>query len=499
MDSFPIFLTLTGVRVLVVGGGAAAAAKARLALKAGARVSVFAPALSADWQDLRGHPALDHRQGFPGQGGEEEWRDVRLVYAAGESLEEDRAVHAAASARGVLVNVVDRPELCDFLTPAIVDRSPIVVAIGTGGRAPVLARRVRAAIDRLLPARLGALARLAEGFRGTVAQALPDGDRRRRFWDRFFDGAPALAALEGDEPRARTAALRLLNDGEALDNGAPAAGVVHLVGAGPGDPDLLTLKAQRLLQEADALVYDDLVGEGILDMARRDAARIYVGKRKGRASLTQEQIGRLMCDLAAAGRVVVRLKGGDPAVFARLSEEIDALAAAGVAWTVVPGITAASAAAAAIGISLTDRDGAPSVTLLSGHRRAPAAGESEAAVDWRAAARTGGTLAVYMGLSRATAAAEGLIEGGLSAETPVAVVHDASRQGQRVSRGTLGELPRLVAQGALAAPDAPGLVLVGKVVAKAGRLPAIAPVFSTPRAFAGDPSFASQALPSQAG
>ncbi|WP_413204121.1 siroheme synthase CysG [Rhodospirillum sp. A1_3_36] len=486
MDSFPIFLPLTESRVVVVGATSAALAKARLALKAGARVTILAP--DGEGVTWEADPSLNQPI-LPGHA----YRPVdlegaRLAYVATGSTELDVAVAAEARRRGVLVNVVDRPELCDFLTPAIVDRGAVVVAIGTGGASPVLARRVRAAIDRLLPSRLGALATLAEGFREAVARALPDGGTRRRFWERFMDGEPARAVLAGDTPRARSLALRLLNGTRGLAEEANDPGVVHLVGAGPGDPELLTLKAQRLLQEADVIIHDDLVGEGVLDLARRDANRISVGKRAGRPSMDQDAICALMVREAKGGRVVVRLKGGDPAIFGRLSEEIAALDAAGTPWAIVPGITAASAAAATMGIPLTDRDHAQSVTLATAHLRGDRSGD-QGRHDWSALARTGGTLALYMALGRAREAASGLISGGLSPETPVAVAMDVGGANQRVAQGSLIDLPSLVADLRDRDPKAPGLLLVGEVARAAGRIPAHRP------ARAAQPSWTDMSFP----
>ncbi|MCF8480888.1 MAG: siroheme synthase CysG [Rhodospirillum sp.] len=472
MDSFPIFLPLTGSRVVVVGATPAALAKARLALKAGAQVTILAPeGEDVTWEADRApnQPILPGHAYRP-----VDLEGARLAYAATGSAEMDAMVASEARRRGVLINVVDRPELCDFLTPAIVDRGAVVVAIGTGGASPVLARRVRAAIDRLLPSRLGGLATLAEGFREAVARALPDGDTRRRFWERFMDGEPARAVLAGDTPRARSLALRLLNGTREMDEDAEDPGVVHLVGAGPGDPELLTIKAQRLLQDADVIIHDDLVGEGVLDLARRDARRISVGKRAGRHSMDQGAIGTLLVREAKGGRVVVRLKGGDPAVFGRLSEEIATLDAARTPWTIVPGITAASAAAATMGIPLTDRDHAQSVTFATAHPRGDRA-VNTGRDDWAALARAGGTLALYMGLGRAREAAQGLISGGLSPETPVAVAMDVGGANQRIAKGALMDLPSLVADLRDRDPKAPGLLLVGEVARAAGRIPAHRP------------------------
>jgi len=341
MRHFPLFLDVRGRPVLVVGGGDAAARKAAVLAGAGARVRVIAvePATEMAMLARDGRVSLLRREfrktDAPGNA---------LIVAATGCASPDAAVSQAARAAGVPVNVVDRPELCTFLWPAIVDRDPVTVAIGSAGTSPVLARSVRARIEAMLPARLGRLALFAEDFRAAVKATRATGAGRRRFWERFFAGPTAGAVLAGDEQAAREQMLALIN---RRDDTAAEPGIVYLVGAGPGDPELLTIKAMRLLQEADVIVRDRVVGAAILDYARRDAERIDVGEAPGSHARTQEQINALLLRLAREGGRVVRLKGGDPFVFGRGGEERAHLLRHGVRVELVPGITAATGCAAA--------------------------------------------------------------------------------------------------------------------------------------------------------
>jgi uroporphyrin-III C-methyltransferase/precorrin-2 dehydrogenase/sirohydrochlorin ferrochelatase len=354
------------------------------------------------------------------------------------------------------VNVVDRPDLSSFIMPAIVERDPVVIGISTGGAAPLLARRIRATIEALLPARLGRLVRFAESFRGSVQATIPDARARLRFWERFFEGPLAGAVLAGDESTAREQMLSLVNRPQAAPR---PAGVVHIVGAGPGDPDLLTLRALRLMQQADVVVYDKLVGPEILDYARRDAERIYVGKSKGNHARTQDQINELLVVHARTGKRVLRLKGGDPFIFGRGGEEREHLRRAGVRVEVVPGITAATGCAAATGIPLTHRDHAAAATFVTGHGR-----NGEPDLDWAALARIRHTLVIYMGVSTAGRTAARLIEHGMAPDTPVAVVENGTLESQKTAIGTLAHLGALVAEHGIAGP---AIIVVGEVVREA--------------------------------
>ena len=370
------------------------------------------------------------------------------VFGTAADAAADAALADAARAANIPVNVVDRPDLSTFIMPAIVDRDPVLIGISSGGAAPVLARRVRAQIESLLPARLGALARFAQRFRATTRRVLSTTTLRRRFWEQVFDSSVTEAVLAGDEAAAQARMVRLLNRTAHNEPGA-----VYLVGAGPGDPDLLTVRAVQLMQQADVVLYDELIGPEILERVRRDAERIYVGKTKGHHSLAQDEINALMLQHARAGRRVLRLKGGDPFVFGRGGEEMEYLHRHGIEVIAVPGITAAVGALAAAGIPLTHRDRASAVTFVTGHTR-----PGDAEIDWESLARGDRTLVVYMGLSNAGAIADRLLSAGLAARTPVAIVQNGTRADQKISTGVLADL------GALAAPHAgqgPALLVIG--------------------------------------
>ena len=447
MDHLPIFMALKGRPVLLVGGAAIAVPKARMLIRAGATLTVVAPRLSPDLAALGA--IRHHARPFATT----DVADAALVIAATGLPTVDATVSEAARAANVPVNVVDNPALSTFIVPAIVDRSPIVIGISSGGASPVLARAVRRAVERLLPARLGPLARFAAQFRGAAKANIREPRARRRFWERVMDGPIAAAVLRGDEVSAREQMLTMVNKPHT------ATGTVSLVGAGPGDPELLTLRAHRLLQTADVVVYDRLVAPQILDYARRDAERLFVGKRPGNHSHTQARINQRLVDLARAGKRIVRLKGGDPSVFARGGEELAALRRAGIAVDVVPGITAATAAAAAAGFSLTHRDHASSVTFVTGHGR-----DGATDLDWAALARADHTVAIYMGVAAAPGIAARLIANGRAPSTPAVMVESASTPAQRVHAATLGDLGDLAAD---CAPGVPALFIVGEVAADA--------------------------------
>ncbi|MBB3974788.1 siroheme synthase CysG [Hansschlegelia beijingensis] len=450
LSSFPAFHRVADRKVLIVGSGPAAAAKTRLLGETSARLVVISDRpgaeLLADVARVKAHLLVEPFT--PGH-----LEEAALAFAATEDEEQDRRIAEAARAAGVPVNVVDRPELCDFITPAIVNRAPLVVAVGTEGAAPVLARHVRARIEAMLAPELGRLAGLADGLRGTVARLLPAGEARRRFWARLFDGPVAARALSGDIAGARSAAMRMM--AEKPD----ASGFVWLVGAGPGATDLLTLRAQRVLQEADVIVYDALVPEAVVAMGRRDAERISVGKRKGRHEVAQDEICALLVREASAGRRVVRLKSGDPLIFGRAGEEMTALAEAGVPFEVVPGVTAAFAAAASARAPLTLRGVASSLVFATGHDV-----DGRTLPDWAGLALQGATVAVYMGRSVAAGVADRLVEAGLSADTPVAAVENAAQPNERILFGDLSELPALAGRADL---DGPVLILIGRALAQA--------------------------------
>ena len=433
MRTFPIFVSFEGKPPLVVGGGELAAVKTRLLLKRAPSVDVAASEVVAELAALAEAGLVSLLPALPGI---DQLRGRPLVISATEDDTEDARVSAIARALGVPVNVPDRPELCTFALPAIVDRGEVTVAIATSGAAPVLAQRLRAWLEQELHPRLDALAKLAAEFRGVVAERVPSGTRRRKFWEAVFEGAAAEAMLEGDEAKAKTLI------GEAIEAAASTPqvqGRVLLVGAGPGDPELLTVKAVRALKAADVILYDRLVGLGVLDHARREAELIPVGKAKGQHSVPQSEINALLIARAKVGQTVVRLKGGDPFIFGRGGEELDALRAAGIPIEIVPGVTAGIAAAASLQIPLTHRDVSHTVTFLSGHE---AGGEEPSFehLDLAALASGKNTLLVYMGVTTAGVIAKKLLDAGFAPSLPVIAVENASREDERRIAATIADL-----------------------------------------------------------
>lgn len=448
MTLFPLFADLHGLPVLVVGGGPVASSKAQALLDAGACVTVGAPTLDAALAELAAQCRITCRIGCFSA----DWLDgTWLVVAATDDRDVNAAVSAAARERRLFCNVVDDPQLSSFQVPAIVDRSPIIVAISSSGTAPVLARRLRERIEGWLDHATGQLAALAQRYRQDIRRALPDMAARRHFYDWLLDG-PVAACLRRQQPDQAASALR-----QGLRQTAPCLpGRVTLVGAGPGDPGLLTLRALRALNEADVILYDRLVSDAILSMARRDAERLPVGKRPGEDhEATQAHIHRTMVALARAGRHVVRLKGGDPFIFGRGGEELSYLRQHGIRYEVVPGITAALACAAHAGIPLTHRDHAQAVTLVTAHQKQD--GDS---LDWTFLARSGQTLAFYMGVGQLDAISQRLTAHGRSPSTPAALIESGSLPGQRTLFGTLASLPALAAAHGI---HPPALLIVGEV------------------------------------
>jgi len=450
MRHFPIFVDLKCHRVVVSGAGETAAAKLRLLLKTEALIEVY------------GEDACDDVRAWH-EDGRLRWFakplpfaalfGARLVYAAHDDAEADARVRALGEKAGVLVNVVDNLALSQFITPALVDRDPVTVAIGTEGAAPVLARRIKADIEAALPSGLGRLAAIARDYRDAAAN-LPGGRMRRAFWSRFFDVDGPAALAEGGEEAARAALERLIAAYAQDDEAKPANdGRVILVGAGPGDPELLTLKARRVLHEADVVLYDRLVDPRILELARREARLIEVGKKPGGPAWKQPDINAAMIAHAHAGALVVRLKSGDPLVFGRADEELDALEGAGIDWEVVPGITAASAAAAAAGRSLTKRGRNGAIGFITAHDA-----EGYAEHDWRALAQPGRAVAIYMGLRAARFVQGRLMLHGASPETPVTVVENASRPNEKVVAAHLGNLCERIGD---ADVTGPAIIFVG--------------------------------------
>lgn len=437
MRHFPIFRDLRGRRVIVSGGGEVARAKLRLLLRTEARLQVFAEAPQDEIRALaaEGRLTLILRPLAEGDA-----QGAALVYAANADRAEDRRVAALARRDGVLVNVVDDLEASDFITPALVDRDPVVVAIGTEGAAPVLARGLKARIEELLPQTLGPLARAAAAFR-PAAESLPPGAPRRAFWARFFDREGPQVLVQGDAAAALPALLA------EIQAEAPAPGRVVFVGAGPGDPELLTLRARNRLHEADVILHDRLVPQPILDLARREALFVETGKSAFAPSMPQAEIDALMIGHARRGAMVVRLKSGDPGVFGRLDEEIAALDAEGIGWEIVPGLTSAAAAAAEMGRSLTRRGRNRSVTFITAQDTAGLAEH-----DWRALAQPGAVTAVYMGLRAARFVQGRMLLHGADPATPVTAVENAGRPGRRSVTTTLATLPEALKRDGLKGP-----------------------------------------------
>lgn len=458
MRTFPLFVSFDGKPPLVVGGGSLAAVKARLLLMRADRVDVAAETLDPELSDLVAQGRAVQVAPAPGA---DEIRGRSLVAAATENDAEDARVAEIARALGVPVNVPDRPALCTALLPAIVDRGELTVAIGTSAAAPVLAQLLRARLEHELHPRLGELARLAGTFRDRVAGVLPEGPRRRRLWEAIFDGPAADAMLQGDETLARELIdMEIERAAVAGDQGALAPqGRVVLVGAGPGDPELLTMKAIRALKAADVVFHDKLVGEGVLELARREAELISVGKAKGAHSVPQAEINAQLVARAKSGQTVVRLKGGDPFIFGRGGEELDALRAENIAVEVIPGVTAGAAAAASLQIPLTHRDVSHTVTFVSGHEAGGKAPSFDH-LDLTALASGNNTLVVYMGVTTGAVIARRLLDAGFREGLPVIAVENASRANERRIATTISTLAEDADSLGLSSP---AVLIVGEV------------------------------------
>jgi uroporphyrin-III C-methyltransferase/precorrin-2 dehydrogenase/sirohydrochlorin ferrochelatase len=445
MDFLPVFHNVKGKLCLVVGGGEVAKRKAGVLLEAGAKVRVVAPEIE---------PELVNREGVEcivAAFATEHLDDVTLAIAATNERSVNKQVSELAQARNIAVNVVDDPELCTFIMPAILDRSPLMVAFSSGGASPVLTRMMRGKLETLIPQNYSRLAAFAERFRSLVKQHVTNPVKRRIFWENALEGVVAEKVLAGDEASAEAMLQQMLADEDNIQRGE-----VYLVGAGPGDPDLLTFRALRLMQKADVVVYDNLVSKPIVEMTRRDAQRIYVGKKRDNHTLPQEEINVLLVRLAKQGKRVLRLKGGDPFIFGRGGEEIETLAAEGIPFQVVPGITAASGVASYAGIPLTHRDHAQSCVFVTGHLK-----DGTMNLDWVQLARPKQTVVVYMGLHGLGTLCVELIKHGMPDTTPIAIVQQGTTPNQRVFTGTLATLPGIAKR---EKPQAPTLIIVGGVV-----------------------------------
>ncbi len=452
MDYLPIFCRLDNKPVLLVGGGEVAERKARLLLDAGAQLTVVAPDLDPELAELAANGTIEWLAGeFAPQQLAGKW----LVVAATDRREVNALVYQSANMARIFANVVDDPKRSSFIMPSIIDRSPLMVAISSGGKAPVLARLLREKLEALLPQHLGAVAAFAGSLRERVKARFATMGERRRFWERLL-GADRLgqALARGDHASANQLADNLFADE------SQTGGEVVLVGAGPGDPGLLTLHALRQMQQADVVVYDRLVSHEVMALVRRDAKRIFVGKQAGNHCVPQEGINQLLLEEAKKGQRVVRLKGGDPFIFGRGGEELETLVGSGIGFQVVPGITAASGCAAYAGIPLTHRDHAQSVRFVTAHGKGGARD-----LDWPLLAKDRQTLVFYMGLSSCATIREQLLAHGKASNTPVALIERGTQPSQRVIRGTLDQLPELAL-----GVESPALIMVGSVVTLADQL-----------------------------
>jgi uroporphyrin-III C-methyltransferase / precorrin-2 dehydrogenase / sirohydrochlorin ferrochelatase len=451
MRHLPIFLTLSGKASVVVGGGVVAARRAEYLINAGARVTTFAAALGEDFRELLDAPNFRHEARDPAP---KDFENASLCFVAVEDERLAAEAWAAAKGAGAWVNVADRPQFCDFIMPSIVDRSPLVIAISTGGASPILGRMLKARLESLVPAAYGRLADLVGGFRDAVAKAIGSPVMRRRFWEGVLEGPIAERALSGDDRAAAAELARAIE--HAAENANAPRGEVYLVGAGPGDPDLLTFRALRLMQKADVVLYDRLTDQHAINLVRREAERIYVGKQPDDHEWPQGEISALLVKLARQGKRVLRLKGGDPFMFGRGGEEIEALAAEGIPFQVCPGITAAIGAAAYAGIPLTHRDHAQACVFVTGHGR-----DGKIDLDWTALLQPRQTVAIYMGLRNVEALTREFTARGANPHLPAAIIDNATRPDQQVVVGTLGTL---AAKARAAKLNGPSIIIVGTVV-----------------------------------
>ena len=449
MDLLPIFLNIKNRKCVIIGGGEVALRKATLLLRAGGNVHVIAETVCDELAALctANNAAITLRK-FESA----DLDGADLVIAATDNQAVNTTVSTCANAKHIPVNVVDQPALCSFILPAIVDRSPVIVAISTGGTSPVLTRKLKELNETFLPGNIGRLAILLGSLRARVKQHIPKFNDRIRFWENALESAVPELVYAGQEAAAESLLLQQLDQLENIAH----TGEVYLVGAGPGDPDLLTLRALRLMHKADVVLYDRLVSKEIMQKLRPDAEKIHVGKQRAMHTVEQETINQLLVRLASEGKKVLRLKGGDPFIFGRGGEELASLAKAGIPFQVVPGITAASGCAAYAGIPLTHRDFAQSVRFLTGHLQ-----QGELKLDWKLLVMEQQTLVFYMGLLGLRTICEQLIAHGMDAAMPAAVVQQGTTANQKVVVGTLSDLPGLVEAQALVAPT---LIIIGRVV-----------------------------------
>jgi len=460
VDFLPIFMNVKGEKCLVIGGGKVASRKVFMLLRAGAMVSVVAPELCQDLTIRKDEAEIEHiNRSFE----DADLSDCKVIIAATNNESVNSHVSTLAKSIGIPVNVVDAPDLCSFIVPSIIDRNPVQIAISTGGASPVLARLLRSRLETFIPAAYGRLATLLESFREKVKTKFSNTDEIRTFWEQILAGPVADNLIAGKDKIARD----LLET--AVDNAeAPAErGEVYLVGAGPGDPDLLTFRALRLMQQADVVVYDRLVSPGVMDLVRRDAECIYAGKERNKHTLPQESINALLVRLAQEGKKVLRLKGGDPFIFGRGGEEIETLTEENISFQVVPGITAAAGCSSYAGIPLTHRDYVQSCMFVTGHLK-----DGTTDLNWDAIAQPNQTVVFYMGLQTVKELCKELVKHGLSSTTPAALIEKGTTQDQKVHIGDLETLHEIVEKNNVQAPT---LIIVGDVVSLHDKLNWFAP------------------------
>jgi len=449
VDFLPIFMNVKGEKCLVIGGGKIASRKVFMLLRAGATVSVVSPELCQDLTIRKNESEITH---IDRSFSDNDLLNCKIVIAATNDESVNRHVSELAKSKGIPVNVVDAPALCSFIVPSIIDRNPVQIAISTGGASPVLARLLRSRLETFIPAAYGRLATLVESFREKVKQKFSNSDEIRTFWEQILEGPVADNLIAGKDKIAR----ELLE--KSVENAsAPAErGEVYLVGAGPGDPDLLTFRALRLMQQADVVVYDRLVSQGVMDLVRRDAECIYAGKERNKHTLPQESINALLVRLAQEGKKVLRLKGGDPFIFGRGGEEIETLTEENISFQVVPGITAAAGCSSYAGIPLTHRDYVQSCMFVTGHLK-----DGTTDLNWNAIAQPNQTIVFYMGLQTVKELCIELVKHGLPDTTPAALVEKGTTQEQKVHIGNLKTLHEIVKKNKVKAPT---LIIVGEVV-----------------------------------
>ena len=452
MDHLPIFLNVDGKRTLIVGKGVSAARKADLLLRAGSDLTIVTPQLGEELSQLAETYSFKHQATAVTVA---DLDGCMIVFGCDEDDSLNQNLRKLAHEAGIPVNVSDKTEDCDFIMPALVDRTPLLIAISSGGTSPLLVRMLKARFETTIPAAYGKLAEFAGSYRDRIKKLIPNMTRRRRFWEAMVSGPVAEHLFSSQLEQAASLMESNLVDA-AREGDQPPPGEVYLVGTGPGDPDLLTFRALRLMQQADVVLYDRLIGDGILNLVRRDARRIYVGKLKNNHTVPQEEISEMLIDLANKGKRVLRLKGGDPFVFGRGGEEIEALSENGVAFQVVPGVTAANGCAAYAGIPLTHRDHAQACVFVTGHEK-----DGELKLNWDSLIQPRQTVVLYMGLTSLEAITSGFIKHGAAPQTPAAVVENGTRAGQRVITGTLDSLLDKTSQ---AQVKSPALIIVGSVV-----------------------------------